>query len=461
MKSSRSLFCLMFGISLLLNLNFTILRSMRTTLAVVDLGGGAHAIPFFELFGAMPCAFFMTWCLTHLINRFSFEKVFQITIVFFMGFFLCFNFLIYPHLSLLQAWGITGDLVRMMISMLFYSLAELWKPALVIILFWGLLNASTRLQDAKKLYAPLMLSGSLGSILAGQITSFCSSDAAWRFFSLGTERWQYALNSMTLVIVLSGSLAAVLYSRLFRSLCKENENLVYNPSMTGTFSLQEAISFCYNFQPLRLLSWIVIADYIAYSLGEVLFLDILKKKFSDPADYCQYLGNLSLWSGILTFVSSIWIAPLVLNHCQWGTAALVTPICLLVTEGTFFIFLRASPLRDWWGWTESYLIQMAIISGSIQYCLCRAAKYTFLDPSKELAFVLMPESYRIKGKLIADGLCARVGRGGASFLSIVLIQLCGGVVSSALPAGVIAIGVITSWLLSTRKLGKSVELVQT
>lgn len=55
MKFMRDI--LMFNIFLLLNLNFTILRSLRNTLAVIDLGSGAHFIPVFELFGAMPATF--------------------------------------------------------------------------------------------------------------------------------------------------------------------------------------------------------------------------------------------------------------------------------------------------------------------------------------------------------------------------------------------------------------------
>ncbi len=73
---SRYALFLMFAIFLLLNLDFTILRSVRTTLAVVDLGGGAHSVPLYELFGAMPGAFLMTAALAWLLNRFSIQRVF-------------------------------------------------------------------------------------------------------------------------------------------------------------------------------------------------------------------------------------------------------------------------------------------------------------------------------------------------------------------------------------------------
>ena len=45
------IFGLMFFIVSLININFNILRSMRNTLVVGDVGGSAAFIPYFELFG--------------------------------------------------------------------------------------------------------------------------------------------------------------------------------------------------------------------------------------------------------------------------------------------------------------------------------------------------------------------------------------------------------------------------
>jgi ATP/ADP translocase len=79
-------FFLMFSITMLLNINFTILKSVRNTLAVVDLGIGASTIPIFELFGALPCSILMTWGLS-LLMRISIHKVFLIAMAIFLGFF--------------------------------------------------------------------------------------------------------------------------------------------------------------------------------------------------------------------------------------------------------------------------------------------------------------------------------------------------------------------------------------
>lgn len=455
MKSSRYTFVLMFTIALLLNTNFTILRSLRTTLAVVDLGGGSHSIPFFELFGTMPCAFLMTWCLTHLMNRYSIEKVFVFTIATFIGLFIFFKAAIYPYLLVLKEMGSFGNLVRTMMSMLFYTVSELWKPALSMILFWGLINKYTVPEDAKKLYAPLMLSGSLGAIVAGPITSICTSKSFLNRFFLSTDHWGDSINLMILFISLLGWIIIVLYGRLWRILSRQEElEIGGKKEFHDSSRLAENIHICLKNGQLRLLSWIVIADYISYSLGEVIFLDILKYQFPQSADYCNYMGNLSLWCGILTLISSVFATPFILKNYRWVVAAMITPMCVLITEGAFFLILRGYSLKEnWFGWTEATWIGLAILLGSIQYCLCRAAKYALFDSSKELAFVLMPEAQRMKGKLIIDGLCARIGRGGSSLLSIALMSLHGGVLASSFSTGLLAIGLVLSWLHSTLKLG--------
>ena len=332
-------------------------------------------------------------------------------------------------------------------------MGELWKPALASILFWGLVNQHIPLAEAKRLYAPLMLGGSIGAILAGPIVSFCTSEALWKYFLLSSEQWTHALILMMFVVTILGVITAVLYYQLWLYFSQRSKEQV--ASSEHASSLKESIRLCFQVPHLRLLSWIVIADYIAYSLGEVIFLDVLKIKFPKACDYCNYMGTISAWTGILTVISALFITPFILQRCRWVIAALATPLCLLITEGCFFIFLRGKIISDtWFGWTETEWMGVIILLGSLQYCICRAAKYTLFDASKELAFVLMPPFQKMKGKLVIDGICARLGRGGASTLSICLITVCGGVFASSLLTGIIAICMTFSWIFTTHRLGK-------
>jgi ATP/ADP translocase len=164
-RRSKVLFFLMLAIVALLNVNYGILRSARNALVVADLGKGAGSIPIFELCGTMPCAFLMVYLLTRLLNKYSIHKVFIITLAFFSGFFIFFALIVYPSLSFWEAeiiqwswlpWNTFFSVILpQLLSMLFFIMAELWKIALLTVLFWGLVNQYIPLGDAKKYYGPL------------------------------------------------------------------------------------------------------------------------------------------------------------------------------------------------------------------------------------------------------------------------------------------------------------------
>lgn len=444
------LFSLMFGIVCLLNMNYCLLRSARNALVVVDLGQGASSIPIFELCGTMPGAVVMVYLLTRLLNRFSIHKVFLITLAVFSGFFLFFAVGIYPSLHLwketLAGWSwLPGHewfsvLLPQGFSMLFFVMAELWKIALLTVLFWGLVNQYIPLTDAKRFYAPLMLGGSMGTMLSGPLIKLCTSD----YFSAGS--WSRSLTLMMLSLALLGIATAWLYTKLWREFAgpkkeekKEEENI----------SLWESIRLCLKSRYLLLLAWVTVADYVAYTLGEVIFLDVLKQKYPDPRLYCDYNGQLAFWSGLLTAISALIITPLILKKYRWVVASLVTPVCLLITEGAFFFTL--------WMPSHEMHLDLLVLLGTIFFCVVRAAKYTLFDTSKEISFLLLPSLEKMQGKLVIDGICSRIGRGGASLMSILLIQVCGGVLASAFVAGWIALAIGASCVFSTLKLGLLVD----
>lgn len=445
------LFSLMFGIVCLLNANYSLLRSARNTLAVVDLGKDASSIPIFELCGTLPGAVLMVYLLTRLLNRYSILKVFLITMGVFSTFFLGFALFIYPslhlwtqtlsHWSWLPAHEWLSVILPHGFSMLFFVMAELWKIALLTVLFWGLVNQYIPLDDAKTIYAPLMLGGSVGTILSGPIIKFCTSD----FASGGS--WSSSLTLMMLILSLLGFITAWLYAQLWSMFADSKRD--DTPEQGSSISMWDSIKLCFKSKYLLLLAWITIADYIAYALGEVIFLDVLKQKFPDPQDYCAYNGVISSWSGLLTAFSALIVTPYLMKKCRWVVSSLVTPICLLLTETAFFLVL--------WSPSDRGNLDLLVFLGTLFYCLVRAAKYTLFDTSKEISFLLLPPLEKMQGKLIIDGMCSRLGRGSASLVSILLIQICGGVIASAFMAGWVALAIGTSCVISTLRLGLLVD----
>ncbi len=454
-RRSNLLFLLMFGVITLLNVNYAVLRSARNALAVADLGGGAGSIPWFELCGTMPGAVLMTFALTWLLNRYPIHKVFFTVLWVFMGFFLFFALGIYPllpackgaiaSLEWLPAREMISSFVPLFASMIFFVMAELWKIALLTILFWGLVNQYVPVESAKRFYAPLILGGSIGTIAAGPLISFCTSD-------LLVDSWSASLSLLMGALTLISLITAWLFALLWRLLSAQDPVTAAPPveeEKKEPLSIWESLRICFKSPYLMLLAWVTIADYVAYALGEIVFLDVLKQKFPDPRAYCDFMGRLSFWNGTLTAFSALVITPYLLRRCRWVVASLVTPVCLLVTEGVFFFIL--------WHPAYSKELELLVISGSLFFCLVRAAKYTLFDTSKEISFILLPPLEKMQGKLVVDGMCARLGRGSGSFLSLALIQICGGVLATAPIAGTLALLIAGSCVLATKRLGALVD----
>jgi len=452
--TSTKTFSLMFSVIFLLNLNYTILKSARRTLAIADLGGSAISIPFFELFGTLPAALLMTFILTKILKRFSLQKVFSVAMFFFTGFFFLFSAIYYPKLVELQHYSWAPYLMKGS-SMLFYVMGELWKPTLIQILFLGFINLNLSMDEAKSMYPSLMLGASLGAVVAGPLTVFCNSKILWGMAPVAASHWNHSLILMMISVLLIGIITMMLFQSLNNLFPNQEKPFEKEKEQ---FSLREAISFFFQSGPLRLMGWIVFADYIAYSLAEVLFLEVLKQKFPLPTDYCTYMGYLSLWHSILTVLSALILAPMVLKKTKWITSAIILPFGLLIIEGIFFFFIVGKDLTlslfhmD----TETYLTVVVAI-GSILYCSCRAIKYTLFDPCKELAFIQMPKSSRMKGKIIIDGLCSKFGRGASSATALYLTAISGSLLASAPLSSVVALSVCISLIFATSRLGSELD----
>ena len=475
------IFGFMFFIVCLINVNFSILRSMRNALVVADTGGSAAFIPYFELFGTFPASILLTWILSRLMRSFSPRFIFSMTMTFFLSFFIVFAFWIYPHREEIHAllenkFGLLFGLSNFKVvfthwpDMVFYIMSELWKVALLSVIFWGFLNQNLSLEQAKRFYPPLLLGSSIGTILAGPITVFCTSLFSWNFFALSSQRWQHSLYLLTIFLLLCGLLTLFTFGSLFKKLQAgkfalpslpnaeadtANEAIVKKePFSRRLLSLSSSLRFLLKSPYLSALLLIVIAEYVCYALGELIFLETLKSKYPSPSEYCQYMGNLSFWMGILTAFSALFLTPYLLQTYRWGKTVLITPILMVTITFAFFFVIYIGKLGLFPGASP---LAIAVILGSIHFCIGRAAKYTLFDAIKELAFIPLNQEAQVKGKLIIDGIGSRLGRGTSSFLSIILFLLMGGPGESALFAGILAISFALIMIPAARSVGHDLE----
>ena len=472
-KGEWWLFGFMFMVVSLININFNILRSVRNALVVAERGGSATFIPYFELFGTLPASILMTWGISHLMRFYSFRTIFSITMGFFLSFFIVFVFWIYPqreaiHTLFETQFGLFFDFSRLKMAfthwpdLIFYVMAELWKVVLLSVLFWGFINQHLSLDVAKRFYPPLMLGSSVGAVLAGPITVFCTSQLSWNLFSLAPERWQHSLYLLTFCLVFFGLLTILSCNALYKKLemnkvaesMEEGEKI---PFKRHLLSLSSSFQYLLKSPYLLGLLFIVIAEYVSYALGELIFLETLKAKFPTPSEYCQYLGTLTLWTGVLTAFCAVFLAPYLLQKYRWSYSALLTPVLMIVMTFAFFSAIYFGKLGILPGTSP---LSFIVFLGSLHFCIGRATKYTIFDTTKELAFIPLSQEAQVKGKLIIDGIGSRLGRGTSSLLSIILFLVVGGPGESAIFAGIIAVCFALLSVPAARLIGREYERTQ-
>lgn len=459
------MFSIMFAVVSLININFNVLRSMRNALVVAGTGGSASLIPYFEFFGTFPAAILLTWGLSRLMRSFSFRSIFGITMGFFLLFFLLFPLVIHPHKEAVSTL-LTNRLGEVAFfhrwsNLLFYVMAELWKVALLSVLFWGFINQSLRFEDAKRLYPPLMLGGSVGAILAGPVTIFCTSERCWHLFTLSSERWQHSLYMLTLALISFGILTLIAFNGLCSQLkasppaAQDREELPFKKRL---LSLSSSFKYMARSPYLLAILFIVVAEYVSYALGELIFLETLKAKFPLPSDYCKYLGGLTMYTGILTALFALFLTPYLLKKYRWSYSALLTPVLMVIMTCAFFATAHLGTLGLLPGLAP---LSVVVLLGSLHFCIGRSVKYTVFDTTKELAFIPLSEEAQVKGKLVIDGIGSRFGRGTSSLISISLFHFVGGPSESVLFAGVIAITFALFMVPAARLVGKEFETRQT
>jgi AAA family ATP:ADP antiporter len=158
--------------------------------------------------------------------------------------------------------------------------------------------------------------------------------------------------------------------------------------------------------------------------------------------------------GILTAFSALFLTPYLLQTYRWSRTALITPVLMVTITFAFFFVIYCGKIGIFPG---SSPLTIAVILGSIHFCIGRSAKYTLFDAIKELAFIPLNQEAQFKGKLIIDGIGSRLGRGTSSLLSIVLFLLLGGPTESAIFAGILATTFAIIMIPASRKVGQDLE----
>jgi len=264
------------------------------------------------------------------------------------------------------------------------------------------------------------------------------------------------------VTILSGLMIVFLYAWINRNVLTDPR--LYDAGAPGSakkkkakLSLGESFKMIITSRYLGLLVLLIIAYGISMNLVEGVWKAKLKELYPTVEAYTSYMGTFQAYQGVAAIFFML-VGSNILRRVSWSTAAIFTPIMILVTGLAFFSFIFFDQgigleLAAFFGTGP---LALAVMVGTAQNVLSKATKYSLFDSTKEMAYIPLDDEMKTKGKAAVDVIGGRFGKSGGGIIqSTFFILMPAFTFTEATPyfAGIFFVVVIL-WLLAVKGLGK-------
>lgn len=426
-------FMLMFTIYI-----YSILRNTKDTLMLSHLG--AELISTTKLWCVLPSAVVFMLVYTKLANVATRTSLYHGLIWFFVGFFVLFNFVLYPNIDSLLI-NMDGAIQKMpymkyllqMISgwpiVLFYMLSELWGSVMMALMFWQLANQITSITESKRFYPLFLFVGQAGLFISGMVSkgASISKDLAPE---MAAKAWHGFLTNVTFSVLACGMALSLCLILLGKLIGKDSINDVTKGSSTKKKKVRmgfgESLKYIMSSKYIGLITMLILCYGISINLVEGIWKASVNMNYAaDKGGIQQFFGGIQIWTAIAGSAAML-IGSYVLSHMRWRTGAMLTPFMIMFTGVLFYVFIifrdggMIAPMVIAIGSTPLYL---AVMFGGAQNVLSKATKYAFFDPTKEMSYIPLDEELKSKGKAAADVIGGRLGKSAGAAIQWGMLQI--------------------------------------
>jgi AAA family ATP:ADP antiporter len=404
---------------------------------------------------------------------------------FFLSFFAIFILVLYPNSEFFSLNSIADFLtsrlpsgfkgfiaiIRYWYFSLFYIMAEAWSTIMLSLLLWIFVVDVLSIKQAKRYYAFFGSSRNFAGVIAGILAQFLANRATIEKIStnylakfLGFKTaWDQAMLFFITIVILCGLIIMSIYRYLHVYVYPKRFLMGSDIQKKGKqkVSLKESILYALKSKYVLYITLIVLSYNIISNLNEVLWKAQMKELFPISSEYTAYTSKITYLIGIIATISSFFVSGNLIRRLGWKITALVTPIVLMGTGLIFFYFLFLKGYSDKANLAITFMgispIVLAVFFGSLLEICSRSLKYTIFDDTKEMAFIPLSPSEKLKGKAAIDGVGSRIGKSGGSLLMQILIIIF----SSSMGASPYIFGIIILifpiWIISINRLSKQFE----
>ena len=487
----------------------TIIDSLKDSLVITAVGGGTEVLPYLSVYGVLPCSVLFLVAYSWATSKLSRDKIFNIIIFGFLSFYATFAF-VYPHHEALHISSLADSLeaflpsgfsglvgmIRNWLFTVFYCVSELWGDIVLSLLFWGLANETTSIEDAPLLYPLFGVGANIAQACAGKSLRLIS-EVSHSFLTYNQQVQCTVALCVCLGLVISachtyisktfeknphGSAAARLKQKHEaqndrgvheRSIDKEAivPGLNYcdiNPpesrkkdtddrkkSADKAMKLGDAWRFLIKSPQIRCLAIMALAQGITTRILEVSWKHYLHLLHPNPVAYAAFLGDTAMWTGVATGFLMI-VSPLLFDLFGWRGVASATPNIMLYggipffTSCIIFTFFSTNILA-----TGLVSLRGLVLAGAALQVFSRGAKFSLFKPAEEMVYIGLDDESRTKGKAAIDVVGAQSGKSIGSIVQQMMLIITGGSVSGIIPIlAIFYVAMLQQWKSSVTDLAE-------
>lgn len=421
-------------------MNQNILRILKDSILISEIS--AEVTSFAKVYCVTPAAAIFVIIYAKMVALFSFERIYNYLLIFFISFFAIFAFVIYPnvheyHMSseqmhyLMEAyphfkWYIA--LVGSWSYIVLYVLAELWPNIFYILLFWQFANEITSTSEAKRFYTLFSLFGNSSLIVVGLFGARLANDIGQLRGYFGDIEDKVILVQVATIIIIFG---AIISSSLVHYVCR---NIMTDPASykkakkekkrKPKLGVRESFKYIARSRYLWLMLICSAAFGLTMNLVEAVWKAKIKELYPTVNAYAEFNSLYIMWTGVAIMIMTI-IGNNVMRHYSWFAAAIITPVIIVITGSMFFILVvfdhEVVGLFD--GVILVTPLAMAVGVGAIQNIMAKGSKYSIWDTSREMLYIPLDEELRTRGKAAVDVISSKIGKSSSGLIQAIIFTI--------------------------------------
>jgi ATP:ADP antiporter, AAA family len=325
--------------------NYSMLRSIKDSFVLENIG--PEAISFLKTYVVLPSAVFAMLIYIKLCNVLSQQKVFYVISSFFVGYLAFFTFIIYPNPTIAHPTHETIEAIcanypnfKWFIRIAgnwgvatLYAVSELWGSMMLSLLFWQFANQITKTDEAKRFYSMFGMLGNIGLLCTGGVMTY--------FLGEGLSETLPFIPLLSIAIF-NGLMVILIYRWITANVLTDPR--LYDPAAKGEkkkkakLSLGESFKLIFSSKYLGMIAILVLAYGISVNIIEGVWKAKIRELYPTKEAVALYMGQFQAWQGLGAIVFMI-IGSNILRTVSWRTAAMLTPLMMLITGVTFFAFI--------------------------------------------------------------------------------------------------------------------------